>query len=150
LIPVKCGLLSLRPIDQFLDAIKESLIGESGRDAVEMLNLAVEFDALVTHSIPPFFRPGETTSSCRFTTTERQFSFNAPRSFGSGFNEAMSHQCRANHRHRSRSQTSSICAATATPRSRSPPCCMHRPMSASLIGRLRSSAFRLSTTAMSM
>jgi hypothetical protein len=95
---VKCGLLDLRPLYQSPDPIEQSLIGESGRQT--MLDLAVEFDAPVTHSIPPFSRSGKTTFACHFTTTERQFSFNAPRSIESGFNESASHQRRLSNRHR--------------------------------------------------
>jgi hypothetical protein len=79
---VKRSLLHLRLLYQFFDPIEHSLIGNSGRHTLVMLDLAVEFDAPVTHSIPPFFRQRETTS--HFTTIERQFCFNAPRSFGSG------------------------------------------------------------------
>jgi hypothetical protein len=46
---VKRRLLGLRPLDQFLDPIEHSLIGDSGRHALVMLDLAVEFDTLVTH-----------------------------------------------------------------------------------------------------
>ena len=100
-IRVKCRLLCLRPLDQFPDSTEQSLIGESGRQTMVMLDLAVEFDAPLTHCIVrPFSRPGETTSSCHFTTTERQFSFNAPRSFGSTFNEAVPGQRRLSDRHR--------------------------------------------------
>jgi hypothetical protein len=68
LIRVKCNLLDLRPLYQFSDPIKQNLIGESGRQTMVMLDLLVEFNAPVTHSISPFFRPGETTFSCHFTT----------------------------------------------------------------------------------
>jgi len=50
---MKRRLLGLHSLDQFLDPIKHSLISDSGRHALVMLNLAVEFDALVTHfSVP--------------------------------------------------------------------------------------------------
>jgi hypothetical protein len=52
---VKQRLLVLRPLYQFLDPIEQTLIGESGPQTLVMRDLAVEFDALVTHSIPPFF-----------------------------------------------------------------------------------------------
>jgi hypothetical protein len=97
---VKCILLDLRPLDQFLDPIEQTLIGDSGLQSLVMRDLAVEFDAPATHAFRPFFRQGETTSSSHFTTTERQFSFNAPRSFGSGFYEAVSGQRRPSDRHR--------------------------------------------------
>jgi hypothetical protein len=97
---VKCSLLDLRPLAQFPDPIEQTLIGDSGRQALVVRDLAVEFDAPVTHSIPPFFRPGETTFTFHFTTLERQFSFNAPRSFGSNFNEAVPGQRRLSDRHR--------------------------------------------------
>jgi hypothetical protein len=100
LIRVKCSLLDLRPLYQSPDPIEQSLIGESGRQTMVMLDLAVELDAPVTHSIPPFSRSGKTTFACHFTTTERQFSFNAPRSIESGFNESASHQRRLSNRHR--------------------------------------------------
>jgi hypothetical protein len=53
LIRVKCSLLDLRPLYQFPDPTEQSLIGESGRQTTVMLDLPVEFDAPVTHSIPP-------------------------------------------------------------------------------------------------
>jgi hypothetical protein len=52
---VKRSLLVLRPLYQFLDPIEQTLIGESGRQTLVMRDLAVEFDAPVTHCIPPFF-----------------------------------------------------------------------------------------------
>jgi hypothetical protein len=58
LIRVKCSLLDLRPLYQFSDPIEQSLIGESRRQTMVMLDPAVEFDAPVTHFIPPFFMPG--------------------------------------------------------------------------------------------
>lgn len=82
---VKRSLLNLRPLYQFPDPIEQSPIGEFGGQTMVMLDLAVEFDALVTHSNPPFFRPGETTSSSIINTTERRFRFNAPPSCGSGY-----------------------------------------------------------------
>jgi hypothetical protein len=55
---VKRSLLDFRLLYQFLDPIEQSLIGESGRRTVVMLDLAVEFDAPVTHCIPPFWHAG--------------------------------------------------------------------------------------------
>jgi hypothetical protein len=49
LLRMKRHLLGLRPFDQFLDPIEHSLIGVSGRHSLVMLDLAVEFDALLTH-----------------------------------------------------------------------------------------------------
>jgi len=49
LLRVKCGLLSLHPLYQFLDPIKRSLIGDSGRQASIILDFLVKFDALLTH-----------------------------------------------------------------------------------------------------
>ena len=49
MLRVKRHLLGLRPFDQFLDPIEHSMIGDSGRHALVMRDLAVEFDALVTH-----------------------------------------------------------------------------------------------------
>jgi hypothetical protein len=49
LLRVKRCLLGLHPLYQFLDPIKRSLIGNSGRHVLVMLDLAVEFDALLTH-----------------------------------------------------------------------------------------------------
>jgi hypothetical protein len=46
---MKGGLLRLHPLYQFFDPIKSRLIGDPGRQALVMLNLAVEFDTLVTH-----------------------------------------------------------------------------------------------------
>jgi hypothetical protein len=52
LLGVKVGLLCLHPLYQFFDPIKRSLIGDPGRQALVMLDLAVEFDTLVTHKKP--------------------------------------------------------------------------------------------------
>jgi hypothetical protein len=49
LLGMKCGLLGLHPLNQFLDPGKHSLIANSGRHALVMLDLVVEFDALLTH-----------------------------------------------------------------------------------------------------
>jgi hypothetical protein len=46
---VKRSLLHLRLLYQFFDPIEHSLIGNSGRHTLVMLDLAVEFDAPVTH-----------------------------------------------------------------------------------------------------
>jgi hypothetical protein len=48
---VKRRLLGFRPLYQFPDPIEHSLIGDSGRHALVMLDLAVEFDALLTHQL---------------------------------------------------------------------------------------------------
>jgi hypothetical protein len=45
LIRVKCRLLGLHPLYQFLDPVKRSLIGDSGHQTAVMLDLAVQFDA---------------------------------------------------------------------------------------------------------
>jgi hypothetical protein len=55
LIRVKCSLLDLRLLYQFSDPTEQRLIRESGRQTMVMLDLLVEFDAPVTHSISPFF-----------------------------------------------------------------------------------------------
>jgi hypothetical protein len=49
LLRVERSLLGLHLLYQFLNPIKEIRIGDSGRHALVMLDLAVEFDALVTH-----------------------------------------------------------------------------------------------------
>jgi hypothetical protein len=46
---VKSSFFRLQTSDQFFDAIEHSPIFHSGRYAVEMLNLAVELDAFLTH-----------------------------------------------------------------------------------------------------
>ena len=46
---MKCQLLSLHPLNQFLYPIKHRLVGGVGRYAFVMLDLAVEFGALLTH-----------------------------------------------------------------------------------------------------
>jgi hypothetical protein len=60
LLRVKRSLLDLRPLDQFLDPIEHSLIGNSGRYALVVRDLAVEFDAPVTHCVAPFHHAGAT------------------------------------------------------------------------------------------
>jgi hypothetical protein len=52
---MKRCLVNLRPLYQFLDPIEQTLVSESGRQALVMRDLAVEFDAPFTHCIPPFF-----------------------------------------------------------------------------------------------
>jgi hypothetical protein len=49
LLRVKYRLLGLRPCDQNVDPSDHSLIGAPRRDAEVMRDLAIEFDALVTH-----------------------------------------------------------------------------------------------------
>jgi hypothetical protein len=49
---MKRGFLCLHARYQFFDPIKGALIGDPGRKALLMLDLAVEFDALVTHRNP--------------------------------------------------------------------------------------------------
>jgi hypothetical protein len=56
LLRVERRLLGVRPFYQFLDPIKHSLIGDSGRHALVMRDLAVEFDALLTHCLVPHLR----------------------------------------------------------------------------------------------
>jgi hypothetical protein len=81
---VQQRLLALYPLYQFLNPIKSIRIGGSGRHALVMLDLAVEFDALVAH--------------CSFHFTA---SFFGKRSQGgSSFNEAESGQGRVSDRHR--------------------------------------------------
>jgi hypothetical protein len=46
---MKRQLLSLHPLNQFLDPINRWLICEPGRQETIVLDLAVEFDALVTY-----------------------------------------------------------------------------------------------------
>ena len=49
LLRVKYRLLGLRPGDQNVDPSDHSLIGAPRRDVEVMRDLAIEFDALVTH-----------------------------------------------------------------------------------------------------
>jgi hypothetical protein len=59
---MKRGFLCLHPRYQFFDPIKGGLIGDPGRQALVMLDLAVEFDALVTHRKPRSNRETEQPS----------------------------------------------------------------------------------------
>jgi len=49
LIRVKCGLLSMHPLDQMFDPVKEWLICDPGRHETVMLDLLVDLNALLTH-----------------------------------------------------------------------------------------------------
>jgi hypothetical protein len=49
LLGVKRDLLSLHLLHQFFDPINRKLVGKRGGYALVVLNLAVEFDTLVTH-----------------------------------------------------------------------------------------------------
>jgi hypothetical protein len=49
LLGTKRSLFSVHPFYQFPDPIKPSLIRDPGRQALIMLDHAVEFDALLTH-----------------------------------------------------------------------------------------------------
>jgi hypothetical protein len=49
LFGVKGGLSRLHPLYQLFDPIKRTLIGDPGGQGLVMLDLAVEFDTLVTH-----------------------------------------------------------------------------------------------------
>jgi hypothetical protein len=58
LLGVKHSLLSFHPLYQFLDPIKRRLIGDPGRHSLVIPDLAVEFDALLTHLAPVRIRTG--------------------------------------------------------------------------------------------
>jgi hypothetical protein len=58
LLRMKRDLLSLHLLDQSLDSIKHCLIGDAGRHETVMLDLAVEFGALLTHGNSAFARAG--------------------------------------------------------------------------------------------
>jgi hypothetical protein len=49
LLWVKRELLSLHPLNQFLNPIKQWLIGDAGRHDTVMVDLLVDLDALLTH-----------------------------------------------------------------------------------------------------
>jgi hypothetical protein len=57
LLWMKRQLLSLHPLNQFLDPINRWLIRDAGRQETIVLDLPVEFDALVTHGSP--FQAGD-------------------------------------------------------------------------------------------
>jgi hypothetical protein len=61
LVGMKRGPFSFHPFDQFPDTIKHSLIHDPERHALVMLDLAVEFDALVTHLLTGTFVSAEAT-----------------------------------------------------------------------------------------
>jgi hypothetical protein len=50
MLQVERRLLDIRPFCQFLDPIKHSLIGDSGRHALVMIDLLVDLDALLNYS----------------------------------------------------------------------------------------------------
>lgn len=54
MIRVKCRLLGLHALYQFLDPVKRSLIGDSGHQTAVMLDLAIKFDAPVLSHISAF------------------------------------------------------------------------------------------------
>ena len=58
LLWVKREPLSLHPLNQFLDPIKQWLIGDARRYVLVMFDLAVEFGALLTHCNSVFARSG--------------------------------------------------------------------------------------------
>jgi hypothetical protein len=53
---MKCGLLTLHPLYQFLDPVECLLIRHAGRYETVMLDPLVDLNALLTHG-PPFQRP---------------------------------------------------------------------------------------------
>jgi hypothetical protein len=55
---VKCCLLILHPLCQFLDPIKHWLIRDAGRHVPVMLDLLVDFVALLAHGNSVFARAG--------------------------------------------------------------------------------------------
>jgi hypothetical protein len=61
---VKCCLLILHPLNQLFDPIKDWLICEPGRQQTVMLDLAVEFGALLTHGNSVFARAGRQLGCC--------------------------------------------------------------------------------------
>jgi hypothetical protein len=68
LLGVKHSLLSFHLLYQFLDPIKCKLIGDLGRQALVMLDLAINFDALITHRSSAFARGRP--NSCRLDDAE--------------------------------------------------------------------------------
>src|ERR1700693_1120595 len=65
---VKHSLLSFHPLYQFLDPIKRKLIGDLARQALVMLDLAINFDALIIHRSSAFARGRP--NSCRLDDAE--------------------------------------------------------------------------------
>jgi hypothetical protein len=53
LLRVKYVLLSLHPLNQFLDPVKKGLVGGVGRYDTVMLDLLVDLNALLAHGTPP-------------------------------------------------------------------------------------------------
>jgi len=74
LLGMKRSLFSVHPLYQFPDPIKRSLIRDPGRQALEMLDLAVEFDAPTHFShiafTPPLIRRKQ-PATCISLTSER-------------------------------------------------------------------------------
>jgi hypothetical protein len=66
---MKRQLLSLHPLNQFLDPIKHGVIGDSRRHETVMLDLAGEFDAL-THGSP--FQAGDARPGHLWNTLQIQ------------------------------------------------------------------------------
>jgi hypothetical protein len=73
---MKCGLLSLHPFNQFLDPIKHGLIRDAGRHVLVMLDLAVEFVALVTHGTHLKVTGGKQPATCYLMNAAGLFCFN--------------------------------------------------------------------------
>jgi hypothetical protein len=97
---VKQRLLVLRPLYQFLDPIEQTLIGESGPQTLVMRDLAVEFDALVTHSIPPLCEAGRNDVLLSFDYDGGAVLFQCTALFVFTPREAVSGQGRVSDRHR--------------------------------------------------
>jgi hypothetical protein len=73
---VKCDLLSLHPLYQFLDPIKYWLIRDAGRHVSVMLDFTVEFDTLFTHGTRLKVTGGEKLATCYLMTAAGLFCFN--------------------------------------------------------------------------
>jgi hypothetical protein len=72
---MKRGPFSFHPFYQFPDPIGHSLIRDPERHALVMLDLAVEFDALVTHCLPALLFRRKRLATCQNKTTAGCFGF---------------------------------------------------------------------------
>ncbi|HTF63569.1 MAG TPA: hypothetical protein VK638_12770, partial [Edaphobacter sp.] len=83
MLRVKYVLLSLHPLNQFLDPVKKGLVGGVGRYNTVMLDLLVDLNALLTHGAP--FQSGDADlTTCGTPYKFRAIWFLAARVFEKG------------------------------------------------------------------
>jgi hypothetical protein len=73
---MECRRVRPQALYQFLDPVNRGLVGDAGRQAPVMLDLAVDLDAPITHCNSAFARGGPSVAVPNKTTKRLICSFN--------------------------------------------------------------------------